>query len=94
MDRHKGEARAIGAKLVEPERKLDTLFASGAVGEQELAKRVQAVAALQGDYRLSHLETHRQMRALLSPEQVERYDQLRGYAEAGHGSGAGHRMKH
>jgi hypothetical protein len=94
MDRHKEEARLIGGKLVEAERVLDGLFASGAVGAQELANQVRVVAALQGDYRLSHLETHRQMRALLSPEQVDRYDQLRGYAGAGHGSGSGHQMKH
>jgi hypothetical protein len=92
MERHKGEARVIGAKLVEAERTLDTLFARGTVNPGELANQVLMIAALQGEYRLSHLETHRQMRALLSLEQVDSYDQLRGYAGAGHGSG--HQMKH
>ena len=80
MERHKAEARAIGAKLMEAERALDALFASGAVVAQALAKQVQVVAALQGDYRLAHLETHRQMQAILTREQIERYDALRGYA--------------
>jgi hypothetical protein len=92
MERHKAEARVIGAKLVEAERALDRLFASGSA--LELASHVKTVAALQGDYRLSHLETHRQMKAMLTGEQVERYDELRGYASSGHGSGVGHPSHH
>ena len=80
MDAHKAEARAIGAKLVESERALDALFRRGKLSEAELAQAVRSAAALQGDYRLSHLETHRRLRAVLSDEQVARYDQLRGYA--------------
>lgn len=79
MDAHKAEARAIGAKLVEAERTLDQLFAKTAADEAALAEQVRKVAAIQGDYRLSHLETHRRMRALLSEEQINRYVQLRGY---------------
>lgn len=81
MKLHKSEASAIGAKLVEAERALDGLFRSGKVGHDELSRAVMRVAALQGEYRLSHLETHRRMRGLLSDEQVRRYDALRGYAE-------------
>jgi Spy/CpxP family protein refolding chaperone len=79
MDTHKAEARATGAKLVEAERALDHLFASGKVDETALAQRVRAAAALQGEYRLSHLETHRRMRAILTDDQVRHYDELRGY---------------
>ena len=44
-----------------------------------LAEGVRRASALQGEYRLSHLEIHRRMRALLTAEQVKRYDELRGY---------------
>jgi Spy/CpxP family protein refolding chaperone len=91
MDAHKAEARAIGAKRVDAERSLDALFASGKVDAQALDAAVRAAATLEGEYRLSHLETHRRMRALLTDEQVARYDQLRGY---GAGSGHQHRGKH
>jgi len=84
MDTHKAEARAIGAKLVAAEDALDRLFASGKVDEVALARQVKTVAALQGEYRLSHLETHRRMRVILTTEQVRRYDELRGYAAGGH----------
>ena len=80
MDAHKAEARALGAKLVEAEREVEALFRGGQVEEAALAKAVRSAAALEGEYRLSHLETHRRMRALLTAEQVARYDELRGYA--------------
>lgn len=79
MDAHKAEARAIGARLIESERALEALFRSGKVDEGALAQAVHGAAALEGEYRLSHLETHRRLRALLTPAQVARYDELRGY---------------
>jgi Spy/CpxP family protein refolding chaperone len=90
MQAHKAEARAIGAKLVAAEGALEALFRSGAVDKDRLQQAVQQAAALRGEYRLSHLETHRRMRGLLTDEQVGRYDHLRGYAApGGHGG-----MKH
>ena len=83
MQEHKTEARELGQKLVHAEHALDALFKSGNVGESELAAHVRTVATAQGEYRLSHLETHRKMRALLSAEQVARYDTLRGYGKSG-----------
>jgi Spy/CpxP family protein refolding chaperone len=80
-DAHHAEARAIGAKLVESERALEQLFRSGRIDEAALARAVRATAQLQGEYRLSHLGTHRRTRALLTAEQVACYDALRGYGE-------------
>lgn len=79
MQAHKAEARALGAKLVAAEHALEQLFRSGQVRDGELAQAVAQAARLQGEYRLSHLETHRRMRALLTEQQVKRYDALRGY---------------
>lgn len=79
MDTHKAEARAIGAKLIEAEREVERLFRSGSVDADLLSKAVARAADLQGEYRLSHLETHRRLRPLLTDEQVARYDALRGY---------------
>jgi Spy/CpxP family protein refolding chaperone len=82
MDEHKRQARAIGAELVEAERAVEGLFKKGTVDEAALARAVREAAALEGEYRLSHLETHRRMRALLTQEQVRRYDELRGHSKA------------
>lgn len=79
MDTHKAEARGIGAELVAAERELEQLFRSGKVDEAVLARAARTSAALEGEYRLSHLETHRRMRELLTAEQVRGYDELRGY---------------
>jgi hypothetical protein len=82
MDAHKAEARNIGARLIEAERRLEDLFRGGVATEKSLAEAVALAAVAQGEYRLAHLETHRRMRALLSDEQVARYDTLRGYGAA------------
>lgn len=84
MDAHKNDARAIGAKLVQSERDLETLFRQGGVEQERLAASVEQAAKLQGQYRLSHLETHRRALALLTPQQVAAYVQLRGYGSDGH----------
>jgi hypothetical protein len=89
MEAHKAEARKTGARLVEAEQRLEALFRSSEVAQDTLAQAVARAAAVQGEYRLAHLETHRRMRALLSAEQAARYDELRGYRSAG-----GHRHKH
>ena len=79
MEAHKAEARAVGARLVAAERDLDSLFRSAAVEPAALRAKVETAGALQAEYRLTHLETHRRTRALLSAEQIERYGALRGY---------------
>lgn len=89
MDAHKAQARALGGELVSAERELDELFRAGGVDEAVLARAVRTSAAIVGEYRLSHLETHRRMRSLLTDEQVRRYDELRGYA-----SGKAQHRKH
>jgi Spy/CpxP family protein refolding chaperone len=90
MDEHNADARAIGAKLVHAERTLDQLFASGNVSQSELAQQTRAIATLQGEFRLAHLETHRRLRPLLTPEQIKHYALLRGYAGS-HDSGNPHK---
>jgi hypothetical protein len=84
MDAHKAEARAIGAKRVAAEKSLDDLFKSGSVDQQRLAEAVRVTAQVEGEYRLTHLDTHRQMRALLNDRQVAQYNVLRGYTKAKH----------
>lgn len=83
MHAHKAEARALGAATVEAERALDQAFAQRTVDEPTLAALTQRLGALQAQLRAAHLRTHLQQTALLTPQQVARYQQLRGYAAAG-----------
>jgi Spy/CpxP family protein refolding chaperone len=90
------EARRLGRQLVEREAALDRAFAGGAANADEVARLAGEAAATEGQLRAAHLRAHLAMKAALTPEQVARYDRLRGYAgdtapgDGGHGAG-GHR---
>ena len=81
------EAVRLGRAIVERERELDRLFAGGGIGAGNLEKVVGEIAGLQGRLRAAHLRAHLETRALLSPEQVRSYDQLRGYGAHEHPPG-------
>ena len=78
---HEGAVR-VGAELVDRERELDELFASRSASAKTTRALVRRIAKLQGELRLAHLEAHLEMEAVLSPEQIRRYDSLRGYGSA------------
>jgi len=44
-----------------------------------LASLVKEASRLEGELRFVHLKAHVELRAVLTPEQVARYDALRGY---------------
>jgi hypothetical protein len=72
-------ALSIGRQIIEAERTLDRAFANAAIEPATLRSQVRAIATLQGELRAVHLEAHLAQHALLSPEQITRYDVLRGY---------------
>lgn len=95
--RMEAAAKALGAELVERERTLDQAFAQRAITDAGLAEQTAAIGTLQGRVRGVHLAAHIAMRHILTPEQVARYVELRGYAgdpttpapaQHGHGSRA------
>lgn len=88
----KARATALGIELVETERRLDTLFAERTVTPVNLASTLEQIARLNGEIRRVHLETHLLQTELLSPEQVARYVELRGYS--GHGKHFDHSHEH
>jgi len=73
------EVLPLGARYVEAERLLDALFAGGKVDETALRAATSAAAQLSAELRVAHLRAHVATRALLTPQQVARYDRLRGY---------------
>jgi hypothetical protein len=85
MDKHKADARALGARRIAAEKALDGLFKVGTVEKDQLAAAVRETTRIEGEYRLAHLDTHRQMRELLTEAQVARYNELRGYSGEKHG---------
>ncbi len=74
-------ARELGAQLVAEEGALDQACALGTITSAELDRRLDQLGLLQGRLRATHLRAHLETRALLTPVQVKRYDELRGYVE-------------
>jgi len=72
-------ATDLGAKLVEKERELDALFASGKADGASARALIGEIARIQGELRYAHVGAHVAMRSILTPAQVARYDELRGY---------------
>ncbi len=75
----KAETIAIGERVIAEEAALDRLFAERRATPTNLAEATARIAATQGDLRAAHLRYHVAMRDLLSPDQVDRYNQRRGY---------------
>ena len=80
MTRHKAEARALGARVLELEGELDALFASGKASAAAVDALLGRLAETSARLRGSHLKTHLETTALLTPGQVDRYVEVRGYA--------------
>ena len=77
------DAVSLGRKIVEKEGFLDHLFASGRIDVEKLREITLEIGALQGELRAVHLRAHLEMRQILSPHQIQKYDELRGYQGAG-----------
>jgi Spy/CpxP family protein refolding chaperone len=77
-------ARAVelGARVLAKEQELDRRFAHAHIDDATLVALTAEIARLQGALRATHLRAHLEMKRLLSPAQVKRYDALRGYKQA------------
>jgi hypothetical protein len=78
-ERMSAGARPLGAEILRLERDLDGGFASGLVAEDVLAAQTEAIGTLQGRLRAVHLAAHLATKAALTPVQIARYQELRGY---------------
>ena len=77
----KAEAMPLGSKLIEQEAELDGQFANRIVTSESLKASTAAAAVTQGELRQVHLKYHLSMIGLLSGHQMQRYAELRGYAD-------------
>ena len=75
----KAEAVPVGERLIEQEANLDRLFADREVTPANLNAATEEIGMTQVRLRQTHLKFHLAMMDVLSPAQVERYRELRGY---------------
>ncbi len=83
LARMKAETLPLGEKLIAQEAELDRQFASHAASAESVLAATQAIGVTRGTLRGSHLKYHLAMLEILTPVQVERYGELRGYRDAG-----------
>jgi hypothetical protein len=91
FDAMKAETIPIGARLIAQERSLNRDFAQRTVTPASLEATTREIGATQAALRAAHLKYHLSTAAILSAEQVRRYNELRGYAG---GSAPAHRHQH
>ncbi len=79
FDAMKSEAIPLGQKLIAAERDLNSAFTERTITPERLQAATAALGELQGKLRDTHLKYHLATAALLSPDQIHRYTELRGY---------------
>lgn len=80
-DKMHAEAVRLGKMIVAKEKQLDSLYSTQKISEAQLRTLVGDLAKLQGELRFTHLNAHVEMKKILSPPQVAKYDELRGYGK-------------
>ena len=69
----------LGKRLVEEESRLDQLFATQTITNEKLLDVTREIARYRGELRQVHLRAHLAQRRLLTAQQIQHYDALRGY---------------
>ena len=73
------ETKALGAQLIKEEKALDLLFKNKKVNPQNLKQTTQQIGQTQAKLREAHLRYHLLTVEILTPEQINSYNKLRGY---------------
>jgi len=78
-ERMRAEAIAEGERLIAAEQALEEAFRAGTVSMESLREMVGDIERSRARLRFIHLAAHLGTPALLTDEQIARYDDLRGY---------------
>ncbi len=75
----RSEAIELGEKIIDIEKGIDDAFTGKTITNAFLQEKVKESADLYGQLRVVHLKYHLSMVEILTPQQVEKYNELRGY---------------
>ena len=81
LDDMRKAAIPTGERLIAAELALENAFAKGAVEEASLRRLLAEAESVRTELRFIHLSQHYKTVQFLKPEQIKRYNILRGYAE-------------
>ena len=87
-------ATRLGERIIAQEQALADLFAEDRAEPEEIRTISLRIGALEGLLRAHHLRYHLEMKALLEPAQIVRYQELRGHAAPGTGGPRHHQGGH
>ncbi len=73
------EAQAKGQEILQAEAHLAQRFREGPIDEASLRASLEHIGQLRAELRFIHLRTHLTARALLTAEQLDQYNIVRGY---------------
>lgn len=74
------EARGLGKKLIFYEKELNDRFAERNIDEQMLAELLDRITDTYKALRYTHLSAHLRTPDILTEDQIEKYNKLRGYS--------------
>lgn len=74
------EAISHGTALIEAEETLDRMFQEKEISEENLKSQLEILSSIQAQLRGVHLSAHLSMMEILTDEQIQRYQEVRGYS--------------
>jgi Spy/CpxP family protein refolding chaperone len=81
LDEMRKAAIPAGERFIAAEKALEAAFASGKVDEASLRRLLADTESARSELRFIHLSQHYKTVLFLKPEQIKRYNILRGYAD-------------
>ena len=81
LDEMRKAALPAGERLIDAEKALEAAFTNGKIDESSLRRLLADSEAARSELRFIHLSQHYKTVQFLKPEQIKRYNILRGYAE-------------
>jgi len=76
------KAKELGVQLIKKEKALESRFRDSLPSTLELRELLTEIGDIRSELRYIHLAAHLETPKILTPEQIDRYNQLRGYASA------------
>jgi Spy/CpxP family protein refolding chaperone len=71
-------AVAKGGEIVLAEEELYRSFEAGTISEKALRLQLEQISKLRADLRFIHLQAHLRMKQILTPDQIKKYNEIRG----------------
>lgn len=78
-DEMQPQAVDLGLKLIAIESDLNDAFATNSISEESLQNKLEESAGVYTQLRYTHLKYHLAMMDILTPDQITKYNSLRGY---------------